>query len=86
LNIFSNRLGALLEERKLIIEYKNDPLCRNYMIPNATFHFSGLVVVKDKNNNNIVISNTDPLYLDGTYKCIHLKEGNGMYGKCNRDI
>ena len=86
IQIFSTRDEAFLFERELIIKTINDPLSRNYMIPNTTFHFSGKVVVKTSDGKNIVISNKDPLFLDGTLKSAHIGEGNGMYRKSDYQL
>lgn len=51
------------------------------MIPNITFTFTGLVIVKNENGKNFVISNTDPLFLNGTLKSIICGTNNGMHEK-----
>lgn len=80
---FKTRQDALEYEAKLIEEYIDDDLNRNYHIPSKGFHTVGLITVKDSKGKTFNVTKKDPRYLSGKLKhnckgqvIVKDKEGN----------
>lgn len=83
---FDNRIEAFKYEIEIIKKDINDPLNRNYMIPNLTFTFMGLSTVRLNENSEktFVIAKNDPLK-SNYYPALKGKY-NGMYGTSDYNI
>jgi hypothetical protein len=59
IKIFETREEAISKEADFIKENINNPLNRNYHIPNKGYHVNGMTTAKDKNGNTYCISVDD---------------------------
>lgn len=85
LSTHDSRYDAIIEESRLHELYNVSNNDDYYNISNQTttgFSTYGKVCVKDENNNNILVSKTDPRYISGEFKFHHnnkvpVKDMNG---------
>ena len=87
---FDSRDEAMQFEKDIICEYINDPLNRNYHIPNTGFHVSGMTTVKDKNGNTHCAPVNSQEILDGYLVPINtgmvpVKDKNGNRSQIRSD-
>lgn len=61
-NGFDSMESAILFEREVILENINNPLNRNYAVPNPKWNRDGKILAKDVNGKVVTISKNDPLF------------------------